>query len=222
MSPSHEPFGDILAKVKLYLITDAFPKMQPIERFLTAAISGGVGMVQLRERTLDDKHLLEVATRCAATCRSLQVPFVVNDRADIALACGAQGVHLGQDDLPIQALRELAGERLFVGLSTHTPEQIDEATILGADYIGVGPVHATPTKPGRAAVGIDLVRYAATHATMPHFAIGGLDPRNVAAVLGAGATGVSVLRWISQSEDPQRAAVLLMEACARSGFVKVS
>lgn len=216
------PFADILAKVKLYLIMDAFPTVQPIERFLTAAIAGGVGMVQLRERTLDDKRLLEVATRCAATCRSLQVPFVVNDRADIALACGAHGVHLGQDDLPIQALRELAGQRLFVGLSTHTPEQVDEATVLGADYIGVGPVHATPTKPGRVAVGTDLVRYAATHATMPHFAIGGLDPDNVGPVVSAGATGVSVLRWISQSDDPQRAATLLVEACERSGFVKAS
>lgn len=222
MSEAREHSSAPLERVQIYLITDAFPAVQPVERFLTAAIAGGVGMVQLRERTLDDRGLLDVAKRCADTCRAAGVPFVINDRVDVALLCGAQGVHLGQDDLPVAPVRELAGSRLFVGLSTHSPEQIDAAAALGVDYIGVGPVHETPTKIGRQAVGLDLVRYAAAHATMPFFPIGGLDPAKTAEVIKAGATRISVLRWISQSEDPENAARLLREACARASAVAAS
>lgn len=200
-----------LESVRIYLITDAEPRVRPIETFLREAVAGGAGMVQLREKSMSDGALLEVARSCAAVCRELEVPFIVNDRLDIALASGADGVHLGQDDLPVETARHLGGEDLIIGLSTHSPEQINAAGLSSADYIGVGPIHATPTKEGRTPVGTELVRYAAQHATQPFFAIGGLDPANVSAVLDAGATGVSVLRWIAQAADPRTAARELLK-----------
>ena len=192
--------------MQIYLITDAAPRSQPIERFLREAVAGGVGMVQLRERGMPDAQLLDVATRCATVCQSEDIPFIVNDRLDIALACGADGVHLGQDDLPIANVRSLAGQNFIIGLSTHSPEQIEEAARLGPDYIGVGPIHETPTKEGRRGVGVQLVSYASQHAALPFFAIGGLDPTNVAEVVRSGARGISVLRWVAQAVDPMAAA----------------
>jgi thiamine-phosphate pyrophosphorylase len=196
-------WADRLAAVRLYLITDALPRV-PLARMLEAAIGAGVGMVQLREKSLTDGALLEVATGCARLCARLGVPFIVNDRVDIALAAGADGVHVGQDDLSVNAARELLGADRVIGLSTHSDAQIDAAG--GADYLGVGPIHETPTKPGREAVGTELVRYAAAHAAVPFFAIGGLDPTNVGDAIRAGARGVSVLRWVTRSDDPARAA----------------
>ncbi len=206
----------ILEAVRLYLVTDASPRVEPIEKFLSAAVAGGVGMVQLRDRTLDDARLFDVARRCSATCRALQVPFIVNDRVDIALGCGADGVHVGQDDLPVQTVRQLVGDQLLIGLSTHSEEQIKRAAYLDIDYIGVGPVHETPTKQGRPAVGLELVRFAAMHASQPFFAIGGLDPSNIANVVAAGATGVSVLRWISNSSDPCASARQIVDEFKRA------
>jgi thiamine-phosphate pyrophosphorylase len=214
-----QAFTAALRQAQIYLITDAFPTMQPIEKFLEAAIAGGVGMVQLRERTLDDRALLDVARRCATVCAASDVPFVVNDRVDSALASDAHGVHLGQDDLPVASAREIAQGRLMIGLSTHDTTQVDAANALGVDYIGVGPIHETPTKPGRPAVGTELVRYAAARAGMPFFPIGGLDPNKVGEVIKAGATRISVLRWISAAADPERAARQLREACERARSV---
>jgi len=200
-----------LGTVRLYVITDARPRL-PLERFLDAAISGGVGMVQLRDKQLTDAELLTVAGACARVCKQRGVPFIVNDRADIAIAAGADGVHLGQDDIPVDAARAMLGPDLIIGLSTHTQGEIDAASYAVADYIGVGPVHETPTKPGRQAVGLDLVRYAAAHAAQPFFAIGGLEPANVGEVFEAGARGVSVHRYITQSPDPQRSAREVLDA----------
>jgi thiamine-phosphate pyrophosphorylase len=199
-----------LADVRLYLIMDANPRV-PLPQFLDAAIDGGVGMVQLREKRMDDAALLTLALQCAQTCRRRGVPFIVNDRADIALASGADGVHVGHDDLPPSAVRALIGPKRIIGVSTHTREQVDAARGV-ADYIGVGPIHETPTKPGRPAVGSALVRYAATHAPPPCFAIGGLNPTNVGDVLAAGGLAVSVHRWITGSDDPARAAREMLAA----------
>jgi thiamine-phosphate pyrophosphorylase len=201
-----------LERVRLYLITDARPALQPFEAFLEAAIAGGVGMVQLRDRELDDADLLRVAIRGVRTCAPLGVPFIVNDRADIALLAGADGVHLGQDDLPPTQARRIVGGDAIVGLSTHSSEQIQAAETEAVDYIGVGPIHATPTKPGRAAVGEELVRYAAAHSSRPFFAIGGLDPKNVGAVVAAGGRSVSVLRYVSLARDPKDAAREMIDA----------
>jgi thiamine-phosphate pyrophosphorylase len=199
-----------LADVRLYLIMDANPRV-PLPQFLDAAIDGGVGMVQLREKRMDDAALLTLARQCAQACRRRNVPFIVNDRADIALAADADGVHVGHADLPAPVVRALIGPDRIIGVSTHTSEQIDAARG-AADYIGVGPIHETPTKPGRPAVGSALVRYAAMHASQPFFAIGGLDPSNVGDVIAAGGRAVSVHRWITQSDDPARAAREMLAA----------
>jgi thiamine-phosphate pyrophosphorylase len=213
------PPPDRVASIRLYLITDAAPFVRPIETFLEEAAAGGVDMVQLREKTLDDASLLDVARRCASTCRKLGVPFVVNDRPDIALLAGADGVHLGQEDLPAAEARRIVGAGAIVGLSTHSAAQVDAARSSPVDYIGVGPVWATPTKPGRAAAGLGLVRYAAAHASSPFFAIGGIEPSTIADVIGAGARSVSVLRWIAQSEDPRIAAQAIVRALSLAGDV---
>jgi thiamine-phosphate pyrophosphorylase len=134
---------------------------------------------------------------------------VVNDRADLAALAGADVVHLGQDDLPPSAVRRFG---LAVGVSTHAPEEIDTAD---ADYLGVGPVYATPTKAGRPPVGLELVRYAAAHARAPWFAIGGIDATNVHEVVAAGAERVAVVRAIGDAPDPERAARELTEALER-------
>ncbi|MDQ6766999.1 MAG: thiamine phosphate synthase [Candidatus Eremiobacteraeota bacterium] len=200
-----------LERVRIYLVSDASPRVAPIERFLREAIAGGVGMVQLREKQLPDAQLLEIAKRFSSVCRTLDVPFIVNDRVDIALASGADGVHVGQDDLPANSLRTIAGENLIVGLSTHSPEQIEAAASLPVDYIGVGPIYQTPTKQDRPPVGTQLARYAAARSSHPFFAIGGLDPGNVVDVVQAGARAVSVLRWIAQADDPKTAARQLFD-----------
>ena len=167
---------------------------------------GGVDIVQVREKGLGDGELLPRLQEARDVTRRLGVPLVVNDRPDLALLCEADFVHLGQDDLPVAAARAARDRR---GQSTHAAEEIDAAE---ADYIGVGPVHATPTKKGRPAVGLELVRYAAAHARQPWFAIGGIDETNVADVVAAGATSIAVVRAIGEAADPERAARALREA----------
>ena len=179
---------------RLYLIT---PFRPDLEEFLAAAVRGGVDVVQLREKSVGDRELLRRAEETRAVTRALGVPLVLNDRSDLAVLAGADAVHVGQDDLPVKAARRFG---LAVGLSTHAPEEIDRAD---ADYIGVGPVFATPTKPGRAAVGLDLVRYAAERARVPWFAIGGINASNVADVVEAGARRIAVVRAIGDAEDPE-------------------
>jgi thiamine-phosphate pyrophosphorylase len=201
-----------LERVRLYLITDARPALQPFEAFLEAAIAGGVGMVQLRDRELEDAALLQVAIRGVRTCAPLRVPFIVNDRADIAMLAGADGVHLGQCDLKPAQARRIVGPDAIVGLSTHSADQIAAAETEAVDYIGVGPIHATPTKPGRPAVGAALVRYAAAHSSRPFFAIGGIEPSNVSEVVDAGGRAVSVLRFVSRASDPRAAARDILDA----------
>jgi thiamine-phosphate pyrophosphorylase len=199
--------------VRIYLVTQCLPA-DALEPFLSSVISAGVGMVQLRDRTLSDRELLSAARRCARVCKRMRVPFIVNDRADIALAARADGLHVGQDDIPVPEARALLGPTAIIGLSTHSPGQIDAAAGSGADYIGVGPIHATPTKAGRPAVGLELVRYAAAHAAQPFFAIGGIEPGNVAQVVAAGGTRISVLRCITQARDPAAAVGALRAAIA--------
>ena len=192
-----------LADSRLYLIA---PARSDLEELIEAGVRGGVDAVQVREKALPDGDLLPRLEAARETTRRLRVPLVVNDRPDLALLCEADYVHVGQDDLPVAAARRLG---LAVGLSTHAPEEIDRAD---ADYIGVGPVYATPTKEGRPAAGLDLVRYAAERARQPWFAIGGIDATNVAAVVAAGASRVAVVRAICDAPDPERAAAELLAA----------
>ncbi len=191
------------AASRLYLVTGARPDLAA---FLEAAVRGGVDIVQVREKDLPDRELLPALQEARAVTRRLGVPLVVNDRPDLAVLCEADFVHVGQDDLPVSAARRFG---LGVGLSTHAKAEIDAAD---ADYIGVGPVYATPTKAGRPAVGLELVSYAARTATLPWFAIGGIDAANVADVVAAGATRIAVVRAIGDATDPERAAARLRAA----------
>jgi thiamine-phosphate pyrophosphorylase len=200
-----------LAAARLYLVCDGEPGGRELIDMLLPAIAGGVDVVQLRDKRLDDERLTALASEAQALCTRLGVLLIVNDRPAVALAAGADGVHLGQDDTPVAKARELLGPDLLIGLSTHTPEQVDAAAGGSVDYIGVGPVHATPTKPGRPAVGLALVRHAAAGAELPFFAIGGIDAGNVADVLAAGARRIAVVRAIADAEDPELAACELRE-----------
>lgn len=182
---------------RLYLVTPARPDLAG---FLEAAVGGGVDLVQVRERSLSDGALLAVLREARAVTARLGVPLVVNDRPDLAVLAGADAVHVGQNDLPVADARRFG---VAVGLSTHAPREVDAAD---ADYLGVGPVYATPTKAGRPPVGLELVRYAAARARAPWFAIGGIDRTNVEAVVAAGATRVAVVRAIVDAADPEAAA----------------
>jgi thiamine-phosphate pyrophosphorylase len=190
-----------LARARLYLVCDDRP-----DSFLELALRGGVDIVQLRMKDAADELILDAARRFAAVCARHGALFVVNDRPDLALAADADGVHVGQDDVTVARARSLLGAERLVGLSTHTPEQVDAAATVDVDYIGVGPVHATPTKPGRPAVGLDLVRYASERAPVPFFAIGGISSENVDSVRVAGAERIAVVRALTEAVDPERAA----------------
>ncbi len=139
-------------------------------------------------------------------CRRHRALFVLNDRPELVAQAGADGVHVGQDDVPVSRARALVGRDRLVGLSTHSPAQIEVANEATVDYIGVGPVHETPTKPGRPAVGLELVSHAARHARIPFFAIGGISAENIDAVTSAGATRVAVVRALTDALDVEGAA----------------
>jgi thiamine-phosphate pyrophosphorylase len=192
-----------LADARLYLIGD----VATLGRVLDGALAGGVDVVQLRQENL--AALLDAAILYRERCREAGALFIVNNDPELAAEIDADGVHVGQDDMPIARAREIVGEERLIGLSTHSDAQIDAA--MGVDYIGVGPVWATPTKPDYPPVGLDLVRYAATHAKVPFFAIGGIDPANAADVFAAGAKRIAVVRAIGAAADPQAAATALRE-----------
>lgn len=206
-----------LQTARLYLVCPALSgrggrDASGLPDLLRGAIAGGVDVVQLREKELPDDELVAIADAARALCERFGALLIVNDRPWVAREARADGVHVGQDDLPPADVRELVGDELLIGLSTHAPQEIDAVDAALVDYIGVGPVHETPTKPGRPAVGLDLVRYAAAHARVPFFAIGGLDAGNVAEVVEAGGSRVCVLRAISDAEDPEQAARALRAA----------
>jgi thiamine-phosphate pyrophosphorylase len=204
-----------LAGARLYLvcgsISDASSAEAALPELLRAAVAGGVDIVQLREKQLPDEQLVAVANAARALCERLGALLIVNDRPLVAREVGADGVHVGQEDMPVEEVRELLGADALIGLSTHSPNEIDAVDAGLVDYIGVGPVHATPTKPGRPAVGLELVRYAAAHARVPYFAIGGIDSQNATEAIDAGARRLCVLRAVAAAEDPEQAARELRE-----------
>jgi thiamine-phosphate pyrophosphorylase len=195
-----------LATARLYLVCGASPPAHDLPALIRGAAAGGVDIVQLREKHLPDGELAAVTNAARALCERLGILLIVNDRPAVARGASADGVHVGQDDMPVAEVRELVGPDMLVGLSTHSPEEIDAVDPSLVDYIGVGPIHATPTKPGRPAVGLELVRYAAVHSPVPYFAIGGLDADNLAETIDAGGTRVCVLRAIADAKDPELAA----------------
>jgi thiamine-phosphate pyrophosphorylase len=181
-----------------------------------AACEGGVDVIQFRDKTLSGKEKYEAGRQLRKICAEFNVLFIVNDAVDLALAVRADGVHLGQDDLPLPVVKELvrnSGRKEFlVGKSTHTLAQALEAEREGADYIGIGPVYATPTKPAYNAVGLELVRQLTRVVKTPHVAIGGIHAENVKAVLQAGAQRIAVVRAICGAPDIKAAAQTIKKA----------
>ena len=195
-----------LQRARLYLVIEASPAGCALEDVLGSALAGGVDAVQLRDKHASDDQIVRAAAAFRSLCDRHGALFIVNDRAELALACDADGVHVGQDDAPVAEVRRMIGDDLLIGLSTHSPDQIARANESSADYIGVGPVYETATKPGLEAVGEALVRYASANAARPFFAIGGIDEANAARVVAAGARRIAVVRAIRDSGDPRAAA----------------
>ncbi len=199
-----------LSAARLYLVCDEQP-----DWFLGAALRGGADIIQLRMKGSSAEAILAAATGFARVCAQHGALFILNDHPELVAAAGADGVHLGQDDLAASAARALLGPDRLIGLSTHSPDQVDGAG--DCDYIGVGPVYATPTKPGRPPTGTELVRHAAINAKVPFFAIGGIDLGNLGSVRDAGARRIAVVRAVTDAADPESAARGLRAALAPTG-----
>ncbi|GAA3993821.1 thiamine phosphate synthase [Allokutzneria multivorans] len=197
-----------LAAARLYLCTDARTERGDLAELADAALAGGVDVIQLRDKNLEAKQELAALEVLAEACARHDALLAVNDRADIALAAGADVLHLGQDDVPVPWARRVLGEDVVIGRSTHSPAQAEHAAHeAGVDYFCTGPCWPTPTKPGRPAAGLDLVRFAAgQNFERPWFAIGGIDEARLGDVVEAGARRVVVVRAITEAEDPRAAA----------------
>ncbi|MEW2551812.1 thiamine phosphate synthase [Streptomyces zhihengii] len=200
-----------LADARLYLCTDARRRQGDLPEFLDAVLAGGVDVVQLRDKGMEAGEELEHLRVLADACRRHGRLLAVNDRADVAHAIGSDVLHLGQGDLPVPAARAILGEGVLIGRSTHAEAEVDRAAVEpGVDYFCTGPCWPTPTKPGRHAPGLGLVRYAASLGTArPWFAIGGIDAGNLDEVLDAGARRVVVVRAITEADDPGAASAEL-------------
>ncbi|WP_326548301.1 thiamine phosphate synthase [Mycolicibacterium sp. ND9-15] len=217
----HEP-RERLATASLYLCTDARRERGDLAEFADAALAGGVDVIQLRDKgspgeqrfgPLEARHELEALEVLADAARRHGALLAVNDRADIALAAGAGVLHLGQDDLPLTVARDIVGPDPVIGRSTHDVDQVAAAMAESVDYFCVGPCWPTPTKPGRPAPGLDLVRHTAERGSdKPWFAIGGIDADRLPEVLAAGARRIVVVRAITAAEDPRAAAGQLKAA----------
>lgn len=215
--PTAPGLTERLSRLRLYVITAADETPEQTLESVRAARDAGAGAVQLRRKGEDARITMRLAERCREIVGSGPTLLIVNDRLDIAMAAGADGVHLGQDDLPLATARRLWPQGL-VGRSTHSLSQALAAEAEGSDYIGVGPVWATPTKPGRPAVGLEVVRsVAAAGLRIPWVAIGGIDAACVAEVLHAGARAVAVVRAVSTTADP-RAAVQSLHAAVHASM----
>ena len=206
------PIQSRLESCLLYLVTPAAPAAGELDDFLARVLEAGVDMVQLREKELEAGLLMPYCEIARKRTEEFSALFIVNDRVDLALAAGADGVHLGQDDLPYIYAREQMGAGRLIGRSTHSVAQLNASMVSGADYSAVGPVYATPTKPGRPAVGEELISYAAGRSSHPVFAIGGIGAENIGRVMAAGARRICVVRALTESSDPAGTARRLKRA----------
>ncbi|MEX0790238.1 MAG: thiamine phosphate synthase [Actinomycetota bacterium] len=195
-----------LSDAHLYLVTPAAPKAGDLNELLPRVLEAGVDMVQLREKEMEAGPLLRYCEVVRRRTSEFGALFLVNDRVDVALAAGSDGVHLGQDDLPTASARRQMGPVPIIGLSTHSEAQFLAAMRSGVDYAAVGPVFATPTTPGRPGVGLGLIGFAADRAERPVFVIGGIDRSNIVRVVEAGADRISVVRAVTESDNPAEAA----------------
>lgn len=201
--------ADLLATRRLYLCT---PNRSHLEKFLDACMAGGIDIVQLRDKHLEARALVERARVAARVCRDHGVPFILNDRPDLALDVGADGVHVGQDDASPRLARRILGAGALVGLSTHAPAELEASASEPVDYISAGPVEPTPTKPGRPGTGLEYVHLAVARATVPVFVTGGVTPEAIPPLGGAGARRFVVVRYVTESDDPRGAASRLRRA----------
>ena len=211
-SRSGQQRRQLLAQCHLYLVSSPVPGLEAV---VAAALGAGVRLVQYRAKDgepIDDSQRLQQCRQLRQLCASHGALFIVNDRIDLALAVEADGVHLGQGDLPPAVARQLLGPERLIGRSTHCIDQLRQAVADGCDYVGVGPVNATPTKPGREPVGLDYVRQAAAESPIPFFAIGGLECANIEAVRQAGGQRVAVVRAITAAANPAAATTALLQA----------
>lgn len=211
-----------LRTARLYFVCEAAPNGRDPEPLLRAALDGGVDIIQLREKEAPNRVIERAAATFRRVCDTYAVPFILNDDPELAVAVRADGVHIGQDDMPVAEARAMIGPDRLLGLSTHTEQQIAAAHRTNRegtpiDHISVGPINETPTKPGRPATGLALINHAATTATLPFFAIGGIDPENVLEVLRAGARRICVVRSIRDAADPAATARSLRRAFAAVG-----
>jgi thiamine-phosphate pyrophosphorylase len=202
-----------LARSRLYLVLEARPHGAEPDELLEASLRGGVDVVQLRDKDLPDGELVSAAEPFRRACAAHGALFVLNDRPDLVAACEADGVHVGRDDTPVEEARAAVGPERLVGLSASSRAELE--AVAGADYLGVGAIFGTPTKPDAEAGGLELVRAAAELVRMPWFAIGGIEGDTVADVVAAGAPGVAVVRAIRNAEDPEAAARALRAAVTR-------
>ncbi|MBE9040564.1 thiamine phosphate synthase [Oscillatoriales cyanobacterium LEGE 11467] len=191
-----------LQQAPLYLVTSPNDDLLGI---VEKALQGGLTLVQYRDKDADDITRIERASAIRQLCHRYRALFIINDRVDLALAVDADGVHLGQQDVPISFARKLLGASRIIGRSTTNPQEMKQAIDEGADYIGVGPVYETPTKAGKAPAGLEYIRHAAANSPIPWFAIGGIDMNNIHSVFSAGARRVAVVRAIVQAEQPMLA-----------------
>ena len=202
--------------LRLYAVTDrAWTGPMTLLQQAEAALQGGVTCLQLREKHLEDDAFLAEAREMAALCRRYRVPFIVNDRVDIALACGADGVHVGQEDMEVSAVRRMAGDKLMVGVSAHTVEEAVRAARGGADYLGLGAVFSTSTKADAGAMSRDTLKAICQAVDLPKVAIGGISAKNILELSGSGVDGVAVVSAIFGAPDPRRAAQDLAELSRR-------
>jgi thiamine-phosphate pyrophosphorylase len=206
-----------LRTARLYFVCDAHPRGNDPEPLLRAALSGGVDIVQLREKELPQREIELAALTFRRLCDTYSALFIVNDDPELAAACGADGVHVGQDDASASDAREAVGPDGIIGLSTHSQEQLAASASEPVDYVSVGPIWETPTKAGRPGVGLGLVEHAAANPPHPFFAIGGIDPGNAAEVIAAGAGRIGVVRAIRDAGAPAAAAEALRRALGSIG-----
>ena len=205
--------GPDLSGRRLYLCA---PDRPDLADFVAACIQGGVDVVQLRDKKLEARPLLARARMVADVCRAHGVPFVLNDRPDLALEVGADGVHVGQEDAPVALARRILGPEAIVGLSTHGPDDLADATSQDVTYLSAGPVEPTPTKPGRAGTGLAYASLANERATVPVFVTGGVTPEKIPALVAAGVRHFVVVRYLTQAGDPGQAAHDLRHAIDRA------
>jgi thiamine-phosphate pyrophosphorylase len=210
---------DLASRLAVYLVADPEQTNRSLVEDVAGALDGGVSSVQLRAKDLTDREALSLTREIRELCLRAGALFFVNDRIDIALAAGADGVHLGVDDLPVEDARILGGPGMIVGYSPESDEQARDAAARGANYMGVGPIYGTVSKyDAGVAIGTETLRRRAEYAGIPVIGIGGITARNAAQVIQAGAVGVAVLSAILRAEDPKLAASRISEA-VNSSFV---